>query len=266
MYNLIDKMSFHNMFRNCGLRSKYRIGRQIDITMKTNTLHVATCRDTYKKCIIKSFAIGDSAHREIDHVTHLNDRGVKNIVEILEIAQNDDYIHVVIPQYEGGDWFESLIAHESFNRYEDVQALGQNLFETVHDCHQQGILHLDLKPENICFHSDKKTFSIIDFEASCVSNLKKINYIVGTENYVAPETLNGHVSALSDAWSLGATLFSIKTKDVHHNNMDTLKKSNPHRLRDSFADLCARLLTVSLDDRLSVENALRHDFFQDTNT
>lgn len=88
----------------------------------------------------------------------------------------------------------------------------KSLFLAVNHCHSNGIAHRDLKPENIMY-SDEGYIKIIDFGLS-LNILKgdkkeKLESIVGTPYYVAPEVLDGMYGNECDCWSLGVIMYII---------------------------------------------------------
>ena len=92
----------------------------------------------------------------------------------------------------------------------------------VHYAHQRGILHRDLKPGNILIDADGKPF-LTDFGLAKMTesnvSLTGSQSLLGTPEYASPEQLTGYspdsltgqrtVSAATDVWSLGVTLFEL---------------------------------------------------------
>ena len=80
--------------------------------------------------------------------------------------------------------------------------------------HRAGVVHRDLKPQNIWLTQDGRV-KLLDFglaRAAGMSRLTAQSTVMGTPGYVAPELLGGAgVDARSDVYSLGATLFEMLT-------------------------------------------------------
>ena len=90
----------------------------------------------------------------------------------------------------------------------DLCHLGRQLTSAVHYLHGHGYLHLDIRPGNVMANSG--TATLIDL--SIASRPGPIRRGTGTQEYLAPEQARGDVvSAASDVWGLGATLFEAAT-------------------------------------------------------
>ncbi|KAF9353009.1 hypothetical protein BGX26_009215 [Mortierella sp. AD094] len=76
--------------------------------------------------------------------------------------------------------------------------------------HNSNIVHLDLKPENICI-SSTGSLKIGDFGHSVILPVRETDGIEGDRRYMAPELLNGQCGKYSDIFSLGISMYEIQS-------------------------------------------------------
>lgn len=94
-------------------------------------------------------------------------------------------------------------------------AIGKQLFRALQVAHEAGILHRDIKPQNLMVQPDG-TLKVMDFGIARVitrpSGLTQAGMVVGTPEYMAPEQLLGEtVDARSDLFSAGVVLYECVT-------------------------------------------------------
>ncbi|QDT03977.1 Serine/threonine-protein kinase PknB [Rubripirellula lacrimiformis] len=110
--------------------------------------------------------------------------------------------------------------------------LVQRICRAVHAAHQSGVVHRDLKPDNIlvCQGSDGPMIKIIDFgiakviqgHDTIVSGLTACDQFIGTPGYLSPEQAVGNdVDARADVFSIGAILFELLCGSTPINQRDT---------------------------------------------
>jgi serine/threonine protein kinase len=87
--------------------------------------------------------------------------------------------------------------------------------------HSKGIVHRDVKPDNIIISPDDTNAILVDFgialTADDVKKLTKDGYAIGTPGYMSPEQNNGEdLDARSDLYSLGITLYEALSGHLPH--------------------------------------------------
>lgn len=98
---------------------------------------------------------------------------------------------------------------------DEVIAIGYQLLEVLEAAHQKGIIHRDVKPENLMIERDGQV-KVLDFGiahiAEVSASITRSGAMLGTPAYMSPEQARGRVSNLdgrSDLWAVGATLFTL---------------------------------------------------------
>ncbi|RWV79079.1 hypothetical protein GW17_00059848 [Ensete ventricosum] len=74
--------------------------------------------------------------------------GHPNVVDLMAVYEDNDYVHLVMELCAGGELFHRLEKHGCFSEHE-AAVLFRHLMEVVMYCHDKGVVHRDLKPENI---------------------------------------------------------------------------------------------------------------------
>jgi calcium-dependent protein kinase len=144
---------------------------------------------------------------EIDILKNLDHPNILKLYEVYEDKQN---IYLVTEFCSGGELFDEIIAKGRFEEHEAAFIMKQ-LFSAIAYCHSKNVCHRDLKPENILLDAnDKRSIKLIDFGTSQVyTDEEKMEVVIGTSYYIAPEVLAGKYTEKCDMWSLGVILYIL---------------------------------------------------------
>ena len=130
-----------------------------------------------------------------------------NIIRLLDVFENPDYIYIVMELLRGGDLFTYLDKRDFKIPEPRASHLVHSLATALYYLHSYGIAHRDLKPENVLMvdESEDSDAKIVDFGLSkMVGPNEKCTEPFGTLSYVAPEVLMQQPYDKSvDIWSLG---------------------------------------------------------------
>ena len=232
-----------------------------------------------KPVAVKYVAFGRvSAWSEVDGVAIPQEvellcrvQGVPGVVELL------DYSEVKVTGFEGfalvmekfadsTDVFDFITRHQDMD--EDlVRRIFKQIVQTVIDCCERGVVHLDVKDENIILDRQSLTVKLIDFGAAM--ELEEGEYTVydGTQVYAPPEwflerRFDGKALTV---WSLGVLLFNLKNGDVPFETKTQTCEGLVH-WRHAASEECMDLVDGCLrrnpGERIPLEAILGHNFFQ----
>jgi len=197
---------------------------------------------------------------------------IEGVIQILDYIDDTDCYYIVMEKINSKDLFDFITDQgplpENFAR-----KMFSDIVQTVIHCRNSGVLHRDIKDENILV--DMKTYDIklIDFGSGCEHNHheepdKVFTEFRGTRVYSPPEwILDGEYQADSlTVWSLGVLLYDMLCGDIPYTTDQEICSGKlvwPAQLSLSPAarDLIARCLTVDHRRRISLDSLLSHSFF-----
>ncbi|XP_050388690.1 serine/threonine-protein kinase 17B [Patella vulgata] len=200
------------------------------------------------------------------------------LVDLLEVYETSSELILITEYCEGGELFHECVIEESFKE-EDVIRLVVQILEGLVYLHEQNIVHLDLKPQNILLtkpfpHGNIK---ICDLGFACLVHAgEDIRDIIGTADYVAPEVLDYEpLSIMTDMWSMGVLTYVMLTafspfagenQQETFCNISSMQVDFPEELFSDKSDHCqdfiSRLLVKNAKKRLTARQCLEHPWLQ----
>ncbi|XP_050204637.1 CDPK-related kinase 5 [Mercurialis annua] len=138
--------------------------------------------------------------------------GHNNLVQFYDAYEDHDNVYIVMELCEGGELLDRILARGGKYSEDDAKTVLIQIFNVVSFCHLQGVVHRDLKPENFLFTSkdENSQLKAIDFGLSdFVRPDERLNDIVGSAYYVAPEVLHRSYGTEADVWSIGVIAYIL---------------------------------------------------------
>ncbi|KAL4463189.1 hypothetical protein ABPG74_007190 [Tetrahymena malaccensis] len=221
----------------------------------------------------------------------------KNVLKLIDIWESKNSYYLIMPVCYGGSLLDriaftkkleknpELLMQSKVNPIDSnfIKNFMKQMLEAVLNLKQQGILHRDLKPDNILLCSPNQVEPmIIDFGLATFQDVETYIYPkCGTPGYVAPEIINmrdknQRYDSQCDVFSLGAIfyfLLSLKplflgkvTKETIELNKKCQIDFDCKELQNidfNTSDLLKKLLKVNPSERITPEQALQHPYFGD---
>ncbi|XP_030231143.1 NUAK family SNF1-like kinase 2 [Gadus morhua] len=202
--------------------------------------------------------------REIEIMSSLSH---PHIITIYEVFENKDKIVIVMEYASRGDLYDYICETQKISERE-ARHFFRQIVSAVHYCHQNGIVHRDLKLENILLDGNGN-IKIADFG---LSNLyhgdEYLQTFCGSPLYASPEIVNGrpYRGPEVDTWSLGVLLYTLVhgAMPFDGNNHATLVQqisTGNYRKPSRPSDACGLIrwmLMVNPDRRATVEEIAGH--------
>lgn len=167
--------------------------------------------------MIRGFAFSSDSERqrfraEANAVAQLDH---PNIVPVYEVGEIDDQPYFSMKLLQGGTLSQSL--QDGALEARDAAAIMEKLARAIHHAHGRGVLHRDLKPDNVLLGESGEPY-LTDFGLAKLldssSALTLTHAHIGTPQYMSPEQARGRacdITATSDVWAAGALLFHTLT-------------------------------------------------------
>ncbi|KAJ8760823.1 hypothetical protein K2173_021861 [Erythroxylum novogranatense] len=269
--------------------AKYQLGREIGRGHFGNT-----CMATPKKGVLKGHPVAvkiiskakmttamsiEDVRREVNILKALS--GHKHMITFHDAFEDDDNVYIVMELCEGGELLDRILARGGRYIEEDAKAIVVQILNVVAFCHVQGVVHRDLKPENFLFTAkdEDAPMKIIDFGLSDFINPdERLNDIVGSAHYVAPEVLHRSYNVEADMWSIGVITYILLCGSrpfwarTESGIFRFVLRANPNfedspwpSISQEAKDFVKRLLNKDHRKRMSAAQALTHPWLRDEN-
>ena len=136
-----------------------------------------------------------------------------NIVNLLDVGVENDYRYLVL-EYVNGNTLEDLIRKRGRLDAETTIQISIRILSALQHAHSNGIIHRDIKPQNVLIHSDGHV-KVADFGIARMTNaftVSKGDTVVGSVHYSSPEQISGGpINASSDIYSTGIVMYKMIT-------------------------------------------------------
>lgn len=270
-------------------------GNKYDLGEEVGRGHFGyTCKAKFKKGELKGQEVAvkvipkvkmttaiaiEDVRREVKILRALT--GHSNLVQFYDAYEDHDNVFIVMELCEGGELLDRILSRGGKYAEDDAKAVMVQILNVVAFCHLQGVVHRDLKPENFLFTSkdENSQLKAIDFGLSdFVKPDERLNDIVGSAYYVAPEVLHRSYSTEADVWSIGVIAYILLCGSrpfwarTESGIFRTVLKADPSfeeqpwpALSSEAKDFVKRLLNKDPRKRMTAAQALSHPWIKNGN-
>src|SRR5262245_8107629 len=195
-----------------------------------------------------------------------------NILQIFDYSGSGSPSSFIVTEFIDGQTLKQFLASRKVALPEIAALIVLEVGNALRHAHSLGILHRDVKPENVMVRKDG-ILKLMDFGVAQILDLERMTVtgqLLGSPAYMAPELLEGKtLDFRTDVFSLGIMLFQLATGSLPftgRNPHEVLKRiaegrfPDPRTLNRLVSDQLARIISKSLarlpDDRYPSVDAL----------
>ncbi|TMB94803.1 MAG: BON domain-containing protein [Chloroflexi bacterium] len=153
-------------------------------------------------------------HQEAKLAATLNN---PSITTVFDFDQGDDGSLFIVMEYLEGTLLSDLIRRDGPMDVGRAVRLGIQVAEALGAAHAMGVIHRDVKPQNIMVLTPGDRVKLMDFGIARIgdtgdAHLTRAGALMGTPNYMAPEQIEGRpVSVKTDIYAFGVVLYEMLT-------------------------------------------------------
>uniref|UniRef100_A0A7S1FYQ7 Protein kinase domain-containing protein n=2 Tax=Corethron hystrix TaxID=216773 RepID=A0A7S1FYQ7_9STRA len=222
--------------------------------------------------------------------------GKRHCLKLHSLFESPRNIWIVTEICEGGDMIDWLSKQGGMLKTEHVSRIIFQLLDAIDHCHSFGVIHRDVKPENIMFKSSDvdSQLKLIDFGSGTIDKDEALRYAGGLEEqervtnpddllhhtfagsafYTSPEMFKRTYTSKTDIWSVGVTSYVVVAgypADNLQNAFNILQKRKrdlrtlpnlPKDLPDEYFTMLDDMLLYPHRNRKSAKDILQYEFVQ----
>ena len=245
---------------------------RVFLAVNTETCEYFAIKRLHIKKLART-AMGISAlQREIAMMNKLSHPNVVTLHEVIYVEKNQ-VVYLVLDYADCGNMSGIIKKGYKFSA-DEIRYIFSQVVNAVAYFHEQGIVHQDLKPQNILMRHNG-TALIADFGVG--HSFQSQARVFGTPAFQAPEVIDRSPSddvspGKEDVWSLGITLyylsfgvFPFTGANIFEivRSISTTTLQQPPNCDPVLWDLIVNMLTVSVSRRYDIQEVLMHEYVRD---
>ena len=212
-----DKRDIHAEYVIKEMLGKGGFGRVFTAERKIDGVEVAV-KEVVKDSRYKTDNQNNNFPIEISLMQKVQE--VEGVVKILDCFDSPDCYYIVMEKFKSKDLFD-FITEQGPLPERNAKRMFTEIIKTVIECRDAGVLHRDIKDENILVDMNTMKTKLIDFGSGCFFNNKTeenkiFNEFRGTRVYSPPEWIrcSRYLGAEATVWSLGILLYDMVCGDI----------------------------------------------------
>ncbi|HKA87664.1 MAG TPA: serine/threonine-protein kinase, partial [Haliangiales bacterium] len=247
---VLDKYEILEEVGQGGMAVVYR-GRdrmlQRDVAVKVLHPHLASAEEARRRFEREAHAVAKLRH--------------ENILEIFDYSGTDSADSYIVTEFINGRTLKGVLAAHAPGYPEIGAMIVVEVLRALAHAHSLGVLHRDVKPENIMIRDDG-VLKLMDFGIAQIVDAQRMTVtgqLLGSPAYMSPEHVEGRpLDFRTDVFAAGILLYQLATNEL------PFKGKNPHEILKRIAEckyVDARVVHPRVSDRLNriISRALARD-------
>lgn len=141
-----------------------------------------------------------------------------NVVKVYDVSFGETLQYIVM-EYVDGITLKQYIQQKGALSLREVVLIGTQILRALQHAHEKGVIHRDIKPQNIMLLRDNKTIKVADFGIASFHNKGDTRTMtdgaIGSVHYISPEQAKGEpVDNKTDIYSVGVVFYEMLTGRV----------------------------------------------------
>ena len=178
---------------------------------------------------------GDAARLRVEREAQVTGRlgDHPNVITVYDTGEHDGMPFLVLRAMEGGSLADALESRRP--GIEELLRVGSQIAAGLAHAHANGVVHRDVKPDNVWLTSDGRA-ALGDFGIARRDGMQRLTdegVLLGTLRYLSPEQIRGdEAGAACDLYALGVTLYELVTGRPPFTASDPREVLTQHLTRD----------------------------------
>ena len=197
-----ERYKIHSMLGRGGMGVVYRAhDQQLDEDV---AIKIANAEWGTDPSILDRLRREAAAARRIAH---------QNVIRVHDLGEHAGRLFISM-EYFNGEQLSAVVDRDGPMATSRVRKIGLQVCEALASAHAAGVIHRDLKPQNVMIDGAERV-KVIDFGIALAPHLHGLTatgLIMGTPEYMAPEQIRGDdIDARTDLYSMGCVLYYLLT-------------------------------------------------------